>query len=165
MAKNMTPKYVKNAFSTEEFKFEPKYILTDITRIYNGVTLYRIQALRRFDLVMKGDLGGWVSDGDRLSQHGNCWVDNDAIVYERGTVSADAWATENTVIMGNAKLWGKACIFGKLVLEGDCNVGGGMQISGDWAIRGTLSLKDNATLESQEDLNDFLVAKKKRRAA
>ena len=39
---------------------EKKFQLTTETKVFDGVTLYRIQALRDFSNVKKGDLGGWV---------------------------------------------------------------------------------------------------------
>lgn len=39
---------------------EKKYILTEKTKEYNGHTLHRIQAIKDFGDVKKGDLGGWI---------------------------------------------------------------------------------------------------------
>ena len=44
----------------KRFKMEKKFQLTTETKVFDGVTLYRIQALRDFSNVKKGDLGGWV---------------------------------------------------------------------------------------------------------
>lgn len=37
-----------------------KYILTNNTKIVEGVTLYQIQALKDFYDIRGGDLGGWI---------------------------------------------------------------------------------------------------------
>ena len=55
-----------------------KYEITDITMEFGIKTLYRIRALKDFSDVKKGDLGGWVSSEDNLSQEGNCWIYNEA---------------------------------------------------------------------------------------
>ena len=59
-----------------------KYELTDETKTTFGNTLYRIRALKTFNDIQVGDLGGYVESEDNLSQEGNCWLYNDAIVYE-----------------------------------------------------------------------------------
>ena len=55
-----------------------KYEITDITMEFGERTLYRIRALKDFANVKKGDLGGWVSSENNLSQEGNCWIYNEA---------------------------------------------------------------------------------------
>ena len=55
-----------------------KYELTDITMTYEGRTLYRIRALKDILNVEKGDLGGWVSNENPLSQEGYCWAYDNA---------------------------------------------------------------------------------------
>ena len=76
---------------------EKKFQLTTETKVFDGVTLYRIQALRDFSNVKKGDLGGWVETEDNLSQDGDAWVSGNARVYENACVS------------GNARVSGNAC--------------------------------------------------------
>ena len=58
-----------------------KYELTEETIKVEGVTLYRIKALKDFGNVKKGDLGGFVQSEMNLSHYGNCWIYNDAKVY------------------------------------------------------------------------------------
>ena len=53
---------------------EKKYRLTDITIKVYGIALHRIQALKDFGDVKKGDFGGWVEKEENLSQEGNCWI-------------------------------------------------------------------------------------------
>ena len=43
-------------------------ILTEETKIHNGVTLYRIQAVSNFSDVKAGDKGGWIEKKSNLSQ-------------------------------------------------------------------------------------------------
>lgn len=60
-----------------------KYELTsETTLLQNGITmLHRIKAIRDFDDVKAGDLGGWVESEDNLSHDDNCWIYKDATVY------------------------------------------------------------------------------------
>ena len=55
-----------------------KYELTNISMEFGIKTLYRIRALKDFSDVKRGELGGWVSSEDNLSQEGNCWIYNEA---------------------------------------------------------------------------------------
>ena len=55
-----------------------KYELTEETKY----GLYRIEALKDFGNVKKGDKGGWIEKEANLSQDGDCWVYGDAEVYE-----------------------------------------------------------------------------------
>lgn len=84
---------------------EKKYILTrnDIIK-YNGHILYRIQAVKSFDKVKKGDLGGYVESEDNLSHEGNAWVKDDAWVF------GNAFVADNSLVYGNAEVYDNACI-------------------------------------------------------
>ena len=71
---------------------EKKYILTEETKEVGGHILHRIQAVRDFDDVQKGDLGGWVESEENLSHDGNCWV------FDNGEVSSNARIGVNAYI-------------------------------------------------------------------
>ena len=63
---------------------EKKYeILEDsakkVESTIDDVTVYRIKALKDFNDVKKGDLGGFIQNEMNLSQDGNCWVYNDRL--------------------------------------------------------------------------------------
>jgi carbonic anhydrase/acetyltransferase-like protein (isoleucine patch superfamily) len=62
--------------------------------------LYRIQALRdiRSIGVKKGDLGGYVSNGNILSQEGDCWIGSNAKVVGHVMVQGNAYITGNAVV-------------------------------------------------------------------
>ncbi len=59
---------------------ERKYILTDETIEVDGQTLYRIEAVRDFGDVKKGDKGGYISSEANLSHDGSAWVCGEAKV-------------------------------------------------------------------------------------
>ena len=69
---------------------EKKYKLTDETININGRTLYRIEALKDFNDVKKGDKGGFVEKEENLSQISDCWVYGDAMVYNNAMVYGNA---------------------------------------------------------------------------
>lgn len=73
---------------------EKKYrLLEDDTITVGGRTLYRIEALRDFANVKKGDKGGYVEKEDNLSHNGNCWV------YGKAWVSGDTWVSGDCQIV------------------------------------------------------------------
>ena len=77
---------------------EKKYKLTDEIIYFEGRKLHRIEALKDFSDVKKGDKGGFVESKDNLSQYNNCWVYDDAVVYGNAKVCG------NAEIYGNAKI-------------------------------------------------------------
>jgi len=82
-----------------------KYKLTNETTVLpNGKVLYRIQALKDFGSVKKGDLGGWIESEKNLSQDGSCWVFDQARVFGQA------------LIFGQAQVFGEACISGEALL-------------------------------------------------
>ena len=81
-----------------------KYRLTEETTKVGNRTLYRIQALRDFGNVTKGDIGGYIESEKNLSQDGNAWVSGDARVY------GDAWVYGNARVYGDARVYGNADI-------------------------------------------------------
>ena len=64
--------------------------------VFNGVTLYRIKALRDIDefFIKKGDMGGYVESKNNLSQDGFAWV------YGNARVSGNAWVYGNALVSG-----------------------------------------------------------------
>lgn len=62
--------------------------------------LYRIQALRdiRSIGVKKGDIGGYVSNANILSQEGDCWIGSNAKVVGHVMVEGNAYITGNAIV-------------------------------------------------------------------
>ena len=67
-----------------------KYKLTKETKEYCGRTLYRIEAVRDFNDVERGEKGGFIEKEDNLSHANDAWVSGDAWVYGNARVSGDA---------------------------------------------------------------------------
>ena len=59
---------------------EKKYILTDETIEHLGHTLHRIKAVRDFDCVRAGDLGGFIESEKNLDHDGDARVSGEARV-------------------------------------------------------------------------------------
>lgn len=87
-------------------------LLVDDTITVSGRTLYRIEALRDFTDVEKGDKGGYVESEDNLSHDGNCWVFDNARVSDNALVRDDALVYDNAHVSGTARVLGKTCVLG-----------------------------------------------------
>lgn len=101
-------------------KYKPKFKLIEDSVVEGNdggdgiVYYYRIKALRSFSDVRRGDIGGYVTSADNLSQEGICWIYSDAMVH-------------NSTIRQSAKVYGNAKVFGSDIsgfckIKGDCVV-------------------------------------------
>ena len=117
--------------------------------------LYRIKALKCFGGVMIGEIGGYVESENNLSQLGDCWIydnavicdnarveDNaqvygdaevcgDAIVRDNARVLANARVLCNAVIQDNAVVRGEVRIFDNVIVRDNVIIGGEVDICGD----------------------------------
>ena len=116
-----------------------------------GQTLYRIRALRNIygnsKMVQKGELGGFVSHHDNLSQIGNCWVADEAFVADDARIENDA------LIHESAKIEGKSRITDNVIIGGDAmvfesTVGGLTKIT-DKARLGNSTVNGDVNLEGR----------------
>lgn len=92
---------------------EKKYKLIEGSRFWQyGRPLYRIQALRDFSDVKKGDLGGFVESEANLSQMGDCWIYDMAQAMENSRVEDDACLRDCSKMYGSSLLKDKAQLQG-----------------------------------------------------
>lgn len=92
---------------------EKKYKLIEGSRFWlYGRPLYRIQALRDFSDVKKGDLGGFVESEANLSQMGDCWIYDMAQAVEKSIVEGDACLRDCSKMYGSSLLKDKAQLQG-----------------------------------------------------
>ena len=91
---------------------EKKYKLTDEPIEVEGKTLYRIEALKDFCEIKKGDKGGFIESEDNLSHEGNAWVYDDACVYDNAFVTDDALVYDNARVYNDARVTDDACVCG-----------------------------------------------------
>lgn len=81
-----------------------KYKLTDESIKFNNRTLYRIEALKDFGDVEKGDKGGFIEDEHNLSHDGNSWVYGNGMVCDNGMVCGNGMVYGNAMVCGDAKI-------------------------------------------------------------
>ncbi|MBA4698470.1 MAG: hypothetical protein H2212_03470 [Ruminococcus sp.] len=104
--------------------------------------VFRIQAIRDFGDVKKGDLGGFVQSDRNLAHDGTCWLYGDslcignAVVYEDAklydTSKAIDYARihENAVMLNESKVAQYGDVFGSARLKDEVVVGGSAKIFG-----------------------------------
>ena len=59
-----------------------KYELTDDSITFMGRKLFRIRAIRSFNDVAAGDLGGYIEKEENLSHDDDAWIYNDARIFD-----------------------------------------------------------------------------------
>ena len=107
---------------------EPKYKLTEETIIVNGRTLHRIEALRDFGDVHKGDKGGYVENEYGLSHFGDCWVYDNAMVYGNSWVCDSTKICDTAVVCDHAIVLNDAKVFGNADVCGEGRVHGNTEV-------------------------------------
>jgi carbonic anhydrase/acetyltransferase-like protein (isoleucine patch superfamily) len=115
-----------------------KYKLTNETIEHFGKTLYRIKALKSFGIVKKGELGGFIEKESNLSQDGDAWV------YEKALVCGDAQVHGNALVCGDAQVYGNAQVCGDARVYGNAQVYENAQVYGDAQVWGDAQVHGNA---------------------
>ena len=121
-------------------EIEVKFCLTKETKVFAGITLYRIQAKKDFSNVKKGDFGGWVEREENLDQSGNAWIFDEAQIYGNGRASDEAR------IFDNGQIFGDAQIFDNGRVSDEAQVSNKAQISGDIWVSGKAQIKKTPLL-------------------
>ncbi len=114
--------------------------------------LYRIRALKNFNRVEQGELGGYIEKYDNLSQRGNAWVYGNAVVYGDARVYGNAELCDNAVVCGNARVYGNAVVCGNTRVCGDAEVCGVAEVYGDARVYGNARVCGNALICKRNDL-------------
>ena len=125
---------------------EKKYKLTEETINVYGRTLYRIEALRDFGDVKKGDKGGFIENENNLTQYGKCWV------YDNAEVSGYAMVHNNATVSGNAKVSGNAMIHEDVKVYGDAKVSGDAMVFGNARVYGNAEIYGNARVYGNAEI-------------
>ena len=99
-----------------------KYELTNISKIAFGRKIYRIIAIKDFNNVKKGDIGGYVESEYNLSHEDICWIYGDAVVFGDAGVSDDALVYGNALVYDNAVVYGNARVFGDAGVSDDAYI-------------------------------------------
>ena len=123
---------------------EKKYKLTEETLKVYDKTLYRIEALKDFNDVKKGDKGGFIENEKNLSQRGDCWI------YDNAKVLGEAMVCCNAKVYGNAKIcdyavaYDNARVYGNTQVCDEAKVYYNAKVYGNARIYGKARVLDNA---------------------
>jgi UDP-3-O-[3-hydroxymyristoyl] glucosamine N-acyltransferase len=104
---------------------------------YDDIKLYRIRALRHFDDVEAGEVGGYIEKEENLSHEGNAWVGGDARVFADALVTGDAWVGGDARVYDNAQVFEGAKVYGDMCVYGNAQVYGSVRVCGDARIGAT----------------------------
>ena len=108
-----------------------KYKLTGESIEVKGKTLYRIEALKDFGEIKKGDKGGFIESENNLAHEGNAWVSDNARVYGDACVFDNAQVYGNAFVSDNSRVCDNARVYGDALVRGDACVCGDAEISTD----------------------------------
>lgn len=155
---------------------DKKYELTNKIIKHGEKTLYQIRALKDFEDVNTGDLGGYIEKEENLSQEGNCWVydnakvfdnvqvfDNakiygevrvfdNAKVYENAEIFGDGRIRGNAEVFGNAQVFDNVRIYDNAKIYGNSEVYGEAQIYGQAQVYGNAKVYDNAKIYDKAEI-------------
>ena len=146
----------------EEKKYE---LVKDIKIVFDGHALYRIRALRDFNDVKKGDLGGYIEKEDNLSQDDNCWVYDDAMVIRDARICDNARIYDRVIVNGLARVFGDAIVsddakvFDNAVLKDHAEIFDNAEIYGNSMVSDSakvfdyVRICDNTTVEGKSTIS------------
>ena len=114
--------------------------------------LYRVKALRDFNDVKKGDIGGYVEGEKNLSQLGDCWIYDNAVVRDNAKIYNNAVIRDYARVCDNARIWGDSKIlnygqvYGNAEVCGNAIIRDNTQVYGDAEVCGDAIVCDNANV-------------------
>ena len=133
-----------------EVKGEKKYkLLEDETIEYNGRTLHRIQALKDFGNVKKGQKGGYIQSERNLSHEGNCWIHDDAMAMDDSKVLDNAMIFDNALMFDHATMYDNSSMFDKTSMY-YCTT-----MYDDASMHNHASMHDHASMRDNASMRDF----------
>ena len=159
--KEISLEQLRNKINNIIMETNKKYKLTDEYITINNEKLYRIEALIDFTFVRKGDRGGFIESEQNLSQDGNCWVfDNakiynnarvceNARIYNNAEVYCNAHIGENAFIHNDAEIYGNAKVYGNACITNNANIFGYAEVSDRACVFGNSYIYGNTKVYGQ----------------
>ena len=129
-----------------------KYKFTEETINVDGRTLYRIEALKDFNDVKKGDKGGFIEDEKNLSQSDDCWIYGNAKVFGNVQVYCNALVIDNARVYGNTKVYHNAAVCGNTRIYGNAIVHGDAVVCGDAVVYDNAKVYGNARIYGNAEI-------------
>lgn len=120
-----------------EMKYE---MLKDDTIEVECRKLYRIRALRDFGDIKKGTIGGYIEKEDNLSHDGDCWIGDNAKVYNNAIVE------DNTMVKRCAIVKHDATVSGDAIIDDYAYICNSSSVSGTAHVRNNAVINNYATI-------------------
>lgn len=138
-----------------------KYVLTDEHIEINNQKLYRIKALKSFSDISAGDLGGYVASEDNLSQQGNAWVYDEAIVMDNAKVGKNGQVFGHSIIRDEATIYGvvhdNSIVSNNAIIDEGAMIENHSIIKDDAIINAGVIVKDYGTVINKSKLQGKLI--------
>ena len=125
--------------------------------------LYRVKALKCFNDVKKGDIGGYVQGENNLSHDGNCWIYDNAGVRDNARIYNNAIIEDYAAVCHDAKIWGDARIlhcaqvYGNAEVCGDAVVCNSANVYHNARVFGNAIIRDNAIVRGDARIFDYVI--------
>ena len=123
-----------------------KYKLTGESIEVKGKTLYRIEALKDFGEIKKGDKGGFIESENNLAHEGNAWVSDNARVYGDACVFDNAQVYGNAFVSGYAQVYGNAFVYGNAWASDNARLCGYAWVSDNARVYGDANVCDDSSV-------------------
>lgn len=137
-----SPKFVTTNFFGQRYLHQIARVVTEeyeeetaeVERYENGEPIFKKVKKTREKM---GEKGGWIEKMENLSQDGECWVGDNAVVCGFAYVSDDAQIRdraevgENARVSENAEVSGNAAVCGCAYVHGDAYITGKRRIAVD----------------------------------
>lgn len=134
-----------------------KYKLTKKSIKIAGHILYRIKALRDIPSIgiKAGDLGGFIEKESNLNHTGECWVFDNARIYDCSLVCDNAKILKNAEIFGNARICGNSVVTDDAKCFDNATIYDNALISDSAKVYGHASISDNVSVYDNVNICGF----------
>ena len=131
----------------------------------SNTVLYRIKAIRNFDLskevsfggkqtVVAGELGGYVESEKNLSHVGSAWIYDDARVYDNASVWDNAVVYDRAKVFGRALVRDNASVYGNAQVYQEAEIFGNVRVYDYARIRGRSNVYDQANVYGNAQIHE-----------
>ena len=126
---------------------------------YAKVQLLRVVATETFSDVKAGTLGGLIQDESNLSQEGDCWIYDEAMVYDGAVVKGNAQIRNSAIVRDKSKVDGEAQVLDSAIIEGCSNVTDNAKVYNRAKVTGCSIVKNNAKVYGGAEIRNHSVIK------
>ena len=126
---------------------------------YAKVQLLRVVATETFSDVKAGTLGGLIQDESNLSQEGDCWIYDEAMVYDGAVVEGNAQVRNSAIVRDNSKVDGEAQVLDSAIIEKDSDVTDNAKVCYKAKVTDYSFIKDNAKVYGKAEIRNHSVIK------